>query len=65
MNDSIDQEVWEAEGFWAIKNSKKVFDDGKIVQYECELQGKVSKDYIEEYLSNQEGKQIELIVNED
>ncbi len=44
MNDSIDMEIWDKEGFMSIKNSKRIItDDKKEIVYEADIIGDIEK----------------------
>jgi len=60
MNDSIDCNIFERDVYWGIKNSHKTYEDNKIVKYTCVIQGNQTKEYMEEYLSNDVGKTVVL-----
>jgi len=54
--DTMDCEVFDSNGYFAIKDSNLIEEDQHKIIIECTLQGNRTKEDVEKYLSDEQGK---------
>jgi len=57
-----DQEIFDAKGYFAIKNSREIARDKKCVTYEADITGDIA--YLEELITAETGKKTILVQRE-
>lgn len=61
MINSVDQEYFGPEGYFAIHNSEITYEDNKTLEIICDLETKIDIEVIQDMLKVELGKQIVII----